>query len=469
MPFSFFRKNKNPRLLVIGLDCAAPQLVFEQLNAELPTLRSLMQNSTWGILNSSVPCITVPAWASMTTSRDPGVLGVYGFRNRRSYDYDSLVTVDNGAIQQPRVWDVLGEAGYESLVMNVPQTYPVRPLKGHLISGLLTPDTSSSFAYPAIFKQEILKKFPDYAFDVRNFRNMERSTLLQQLFDLSDVQYRAFDYALEQKSWDFAMHVNIGVDRLHHAFWRYHDPQHRLYEANNPFQNALRDYYVMVDSWIKRLLEKYDDAKVLIVSDHGAKRMDGAICINQWLLDNGWLVLKQSPLKGQITPFSADLVDWKKTRAWSIGGYYGRIFLNVGGREPQGIIPADEYEAVRNELSAQLSAIPAPDGTSLATSCYKPQNIYQQVNSIPPDLLVYFGDLHWRTVGGLGYPDIYTFENDTGPDDANHAVEGMFIFYNPHKAGKGHIHNRQLMDIAPTILQNMGVAVPSSMQGQFID
>jgi len=468
MQFPFFRKSKKTRLLVIGLDCAAPKLVFDQFNAELPTFRTLMQQGTWGILNSSIPCITVPAWASMTTSRDPGVLGVYGFRNRSSYDYDSLVTVDNAAITQPRVWDILGDAGYESLIMNVPQTYPIRRINGHLISGLLTPNTDSQFAYPAIFKQEILKHFPDYAFDVRDFRKMDRVALLQQLVDLSEIQYRALDYALKQKSWDFAMHVNIGVDRLHHAFWRYYDPQHRLYEANNRFQHAIRDYYIMVDHWLKHLLEKYDDATVLIVSDHGAKRMEGAICINQWLLNNGWLVLKQPIPDGEITPFSADLVDWGKTRAWSIGGYYGRIFLNVVGREPQGMIPADHYELVRDELVAELASIPASDGMLFKTTCYKPQEIYHQVNGIPPDLLVYFGDLHWRTVGGLGYDSIYTFENDTGPDDANHAVEGLFILYDPKRRGVGHIADQQLMDIAPTILSQMKVDIPASMQGSVI-
>jgi predicted AlkP superfamily phosphohydrolase/phosphomutase len=70
------------RVLVIGLDCAAPELVFTQWRDELPTLRRLMERGMWGRLKSCTPPITVPAWMSMMTSKDPGTLGIYGFRNR---------------------------------------------------------------------------------------------------------------------------------------------------------------------------------------------------------------------------------------------------------------------------------------------------------------------------------------------------------------------------------------------------
>ena len=115
-----------------------------------------MRNGTWGILNSSIPCITVPAWSSMTSSRDPGVLGIYGFRNRATNDYESLYVADGRAVKEKRIWDYVGDAGKQSLVMNVPQTYPVKPINGNLVSGFLTPNANAQFAFPAIFKNEIL-------------------------------------------------------------------------------------------------------------------------------------------------------------------------------------------------------------------------------------------------------------------------------------------------------------------------
>jgi predicted AlkP superfamily phosphohydrolase/phosphomutase len=463
----FQRRKPTQKVLVLGLDCASPHLVFEQFKDDLPTLSALMDNGTWGILRSSIPCITVPAWASMTSSRDPGVLGIYGFRNRSDYSYDGLQVADGRAVQEKRIWDYVGKAGKQSLVMNVPQTYPVKPIHGHLVSGFLTPDTNTQFAYPAIFKAEVLKQIPDYGFDVRNFRNIARDKLLQAIIDLTNLQYRLFEQSLKNKNWDFAMQVNIGVDRIHHAFWRYHDPEHRLHEPDSPFRNAIQDYYKLVDEWLGKIIQAAGDGvAVMVASDHGAKRMDGAIAINEWLWEKGWLSLKREP-QG-IEAFSHDMVDWSQTRAWSTGGYYGRIFLNVQGREPQGIIPKEAYEKVRDELASAICAIPDDRGHSLQTKVFKPEAIYQAVNKIAPDLMVYFGDLHWRCVGSIGYGQPYTFENDTGPDDANHAEEGLFILHQPQKSGKGRVENYQLMDIAPTVLSLMNLDIPEIMQGRII-
>ena len=465
----FRRKPKRRRLLVLGLDCADPHLVFERFKDRLPAINSLIRQGTYGRLESSIPCITVPAWSSMLSGRDPGVLGIYGFRNRQDYSYSQITTADSRAVKVRRVWDYCTEAGLESVLIGVPQTYPVKPLNGHLVSCFLTPGVESAFAYPAIFKQEVLNITPQYQFDVKNFRTEEKSRLLQQIIDLTEVQFKLVKHSLKSKPWDFLMHVNMGVDRIHHGFWRYHDTQHRLYTPGNPFESAIADYYAMVDGMIGQLLELIDDnTTVLIVSDHGIKRMDGGICVNEWLWRNGWLALKTPPQPGVIQPFDEALVDWSKTRAWSSGGYYGRIFLNVEGREPQGIIPAAHYAQVRAELAEALAGIPGADGEALQTTVYTPQAIYNTVNGIAPDLLVYFGDLHWRAVGSFGHGQHYTFENDTGPDEANHAQHGLFVLYEPHQCGRGMVSGHQLMDIAPTLLNRLGLAVPAEMQGRTI-
>lgn len=435
----------------------------------MPVLSRLMSQGTWGQLESSIPCITVPAWASMLSSRDPGVLGVYGFRNRADHSYSQMTVANGTSIRVKRIWDYVGEAGRNSVVIGVPQTYPVRPINGHMVSCFLTPGKESAFAYPAIFKQEVLKIAPDYAFDVKDFRTMDKARLLRQIIDMTEVQHKLLRHCITEKPWDFFMHVNMGVDRIHHGFWRYHDPNHRFYERGNPFKSAIRDYYRMVDEMAGQLIEAAgDDVTVLVVSDHGVTRMDGGICINEWLWRNGWLTLKTAPPEGEITSFENLDVDWSRTKAWASGGYYGRIFFNVVGREPQGTIPASQYRQTCDELAHALSAIPGADGESLNTVVFKPEDIYEQVRGVAPDLLVYFGDLHWRAVGSLGHGRHYTLENDTGPDDANHAPYGMFVLHEPGRQGAGHVTGHQLMDIAPTLLDRMGLAIPADMQGHTI-
>ena len=88
------------RVMVIGLDCAAPQFVFDRWLPELPTIRSLTERGSFGVLRSCDPPITVPAWSVMTSSRSPGSLGFYGFRNRKDHSYDQLVFADSRAVQR---------------------------------------------------------------------------------------------------------------------------------------------------------------------------------------------------------------------------------------------------------------------------------------------------------------------------------------------------------------------------------
>lgn len=469
---SLFRRSrqaKSPRFLVLGLDCADPQLIFEQFNNELPNISALMRRGTWGELESTTPCITIPAWASMLTGRDPGVLGFYGFRNRVDYSYAKMTVVNGESIKPPRIWDYLGQSGKKSIVMGVPQTYPPKPINGHLISGFLTPNTESAFTYPAIFKHEILKHTPNYLFDVKNFRTDNKADLLQRLIDFSEIQYKVVKQTLTSKPWDFFMHVNMATDRLHHGFWRFHDPKHRLYEAANPFENTIRDYYKMIDYQLGEIISLLDDdVTVLIVSDHGVKRMDGGICINEWLWRNGWLQFKTPPANGVLTRFDDLEIDWSQTKAWGSGGYYGRIFLNVDGRELQGIIPQESYQSVRDDLAQQLRNIPSPTGEKLNTRIIQPEDVYSEVNNIAPDLIAYFGDLHWRSVGSVGHGSTWTLENDTGPDDANHDTHGIFILSEPHHAGAGYVRGHQLRDITSTILDRMNVAIPSDLQGRVI-
>ena len=141
--------------------------------------------------------------------------------------------------------------------------------------------------------------------------------------------------------------VEMGSDRIHHGFWQFMDPSHHRYETGNPFESAILDYYQHADRLLGELIELLDLSKtaVWVVSDHGAKCMVGGLCFNDWLIRQGYLVLKE-PAR-DVTQFSYDLVDWSKTRAWGEGGYYGRCFINVRGREPKGIVPPTEYESFR--------------------------------------------------------------------------------------------------------------------------
>ncbi len=452
-------------MVVLGLDCAAPQLIFDQFQDELEHLPKLMEQGVWGELQSVVPAITVPAWACAMTSRDPGELGIYGFRNRKDYSYDGLRIADSTAIETEAVWDIIGRAGQEVILVAVPPGYPPRRVNGVSVGCFLTPSTKSEYTHPAELRDEIRRVVGNYAVDVENFRSDESARILKEVHAMTERRFALFRHLLKTRPWQFAMMVEIGVDRMHHGFWRFFDERHHRFEPDNPYRNAMLDYYRLVDQEVGAVLRELDDdTAVLVCSDHGAKLMEGGICVNEWLIQEDYLTLKATPT--ELTPLKPSDVDWSRTKVWGEGGYYGRIFFNVQGREPEGIVPAGEFASLRNELAAKLAAIPDEHGNALNTRVFKPEEIYREQRNVPPDLLAYFDDLRWRSVGSVGSGKIHTHENDTGPDDANHAEEGMFILRAPGLQGNRKLDGARLIDAAPTILDLLGYDIPSAMQGR---
>jgi predicted AlkP superfamily phosphohydrolase/phosphomutase len=453
------------RVAVIGLDCADPRLVFDRWLDELPNLRRLVGAGTWGPLRSVDPPITVPAWSCMLTSRDPGELGIYGFRNRSDHGYRSLAVADSRAVQVDRVWDHLGRAGRHVVVVGVPQTSPPVAVNGELVSCFLTSDTRRDpFTYPAELRTEIEALVGPYQVDVRNFRSDDRDRILAEVYAMTEQRFAVCRHLLDTRPWDFFMMVEIGVDRMHHAFWRFLDPTHPRHEPGHRYGDVIRSYYAYLDDEIGELLDRFDDdTAVLVVSDHGARPMEGAICVNEWLVREGYLVLREPP--DGPTRFADAAVDWSRTRAWGEGGYYCRLCLNVRGREPQGIVDPGDYEQLRDELVQRLERLPGPDGQSIGTRVLRPADLWRERRGIPPDLIVYFGDLGWRSNGSLGHGRHWTFDNDTGPDDANHDRDGICIVTGLEVPAERR-EDLVIYDIAPTILALAGLRPIEGMRGR---
>jgi len=457
------------KVAVIGLDCAAPRLVFERFRDHLPNLKALMEDGCHGPLLSTHPPITVPAWACMMRSRDPGQLGIYGFRNRKDHTYDGLSIANASALKNDALWDVLGRAGKKVIVLGVPPSYPPKELNGVQVGCFLTPSTDLAYTHPPEVKQEIRRIAPSYVVDVEGFRTDDKEALLERIHDKTRMHFAEAKHLVTTRPWDFFMMVEMGVDRIHHSFWKYMDPEHPKYERGNRFEHAIRDYYRFCDHEIGELLSLFPaDTAVLAVSDHGAKKLDGGICFNEWLIKKGYLTLKSYPHRA--LPIGKAEIDWSKTKAWGDGGYYGRLFMNVKGREPQGTINPDDYEKVRAQLVAEIEGIEDPSGHNIGTQAYRPEDLYREVRNVAPDLTCYFGNLDWRSIGSVGLRTIHTFENDTGPDDANHDWHGIFILCAPAgaKQPKGQRSGLRIYDVAPTVLRLFGMDPVDGMLGQSV-
>ena len=274
--------------MIVGLDCAEPSLLFERWHHDLPVLSGLMERGAYGRLTSVIPPITVPAWSCMMASRTPGDLGVYGFRNRADNSYDGLFIANSTAIKEQRLWDYATRGGKPSIVLGVPGTYPPRPLNGVMVSCFLTPGIESQYTFPPLLKREIEQTVGEYHFDVRDFRTEDKGYLLRQVYEMTDRRFQLAEHLLSTRPWELFAMVEMGVDRMYHGFWKLMDPEHRKHEAGNPYESAILDYHIHVDELMGGVLAHADDdTAILVVSDHGGKRMDGGIRVNEWLCREG--------------------------------------------------------------------------------------------------------------------------------------------------------------------------------------
>ncbi|MFX1279840.1 MAG: alkaline phosphatase family protein, partial [Promethearchaeota archaeon] len=408
-------KNKK-KLVVIGLDCATPKTLFEDFQDICPNIRKLMDTGVYGKLRTSDPPITIPAWMVMSTGKKAGTLGLYGFRHRKENSYDDFWIATSYNIKEQKVWDIIAKQGLKSCILGLPPTYPVQKINGNLVSGFITPDSRSEFTYPPELKKEIQENIGEYIFDV-NFRVEKKEDLLKQIYEMTEIHFKTVKYLIKNKEWNYFKFVIIGLDRIHHAFWKYYDKDHQKYVQGNQFEDVLENYYSYLDKEIGEILELLDENTIImIVSDHGAKAMKGLICVNMALEKLGFLKFKSTP-QPRTRIGEAD-IDWDNTYAWGWGGYYARIFMNVKGREPNGIIKKEEYEKYRDIVSNKLRSVKDMNGNPMDTKIFKPEELYDIIRGDAPDLMVYFDDLNWRSAGTVGYDTMYLTENDTGPDDA---------------------------------------------------
>jgi predicted AlkP superfamily phosphohydrolase/phosphomutase len=448
--------------MLIGLDCVPPALLFERYRAQLPCLSGLMERGAFARLRSTFPPITVPAWTAMVSGRDPGELGLYGFRKRHAGDY-GLSLVSSSDVHVERVWDVLARHGKHSSVLFVPPSYPPIAVRGELVSCFLTRDGAEDVTFPRPLKGELEARFGAYIPDVE-VRASAREGLCDALIRMTEQHFAMAEHVFRTREPDFLMLVEIGPDRLHHAFWADIDPAHPRHDPASPFADVGLRYYRALDAAVARLVSAADeDTAILIASDHGARPFELAFCINEWLMREGYLVLRELPRTS--CALRPEMVDWSRTRAWAEGGYYARVFFNVRGREAHGIVPASELAHECEQLARRLAGVTDREGRALSNRIERPELLYRQVNGQAPDLLAVFGDLSVRPISNVGTGSLYADDDGRGLDTCNHDWDGIFIMSGPGVSARGELELCAIHDVGKTALALCGVPAPSGWLG----
>jgi len=229
----------------------------------------------------------------------------------------------------------------------------------------------------------------------------------------------------------------------------------------------MKDYYKYLDNKLGEMLKLLDkDTSIIVLSDHGIKRMHSRVNLSDWLIKEGYLVLKE-PIK-EKTKLNMNMIDWEKTRVWAIGAFEGQIFINLKGREEKGIVEEKDYKSLIEELKEKLSKITGDKGEALDTFFFTKEKDFQgECEHCAPDLMIYFDNLQYGCNNSLiGNEILWSPQTAKGSDDAGHSPQGIFIMNNGEC--KGNLGEIDIIDVAPTILNELKIPIPKDMGGKII-
>ena len=395
------------KVLIIGLDGATPDLV-ERWVAEnkLPYLKQIMRNGVYGTLKSTYPPISPAAWTTFATGYNPGKHGTYDFRDYdpRRYSCYADTIVDSNAFAGKSIWDIVGAAGQKVGVITVPVTYPAWRVNGFMVSGYPTPDAAKSFAFPPELGQRIPPLTEDSAF----FKSASQSDVLKELIRITHLRTDVSIEELKKDEYGLFIMVIGATDRAHHDWWKFIDPDHPAYNADDAalYGDYILKVYQAADACIGKFLEVVDDdTTVIVMSDHGGMaHPKHYFNTNHWLRTLG--LLQPSPkadqssngLKGAFKQFyrtkirrspylekiyrslpqrlksmatnldsqtmmNLDAIDWKHTKAYRFPMYppVEGIMINVIDRQAEGCVRAgEEYEALRTRILEEIRTLREP-------------------------------------------------------------------------------------------------------------
>ena len=460
------------KIVILGLSGLNPELVRKWLK-DLPNMARMQQEGIWGEMQSTVPPTIPAAWTSALSGRNPGVFGFWDMKYRDTFSYGEPKSVDCRSKDQrvSSLYNTLSGLGQKVAIIGVPITWPPPRIPGgYSISCFLTPDLTQGFTWPKSLADEVRSLVGEYILDVQesgtDFLRMDKEKAFKKTYEMDAQRFTLLKHFMGKRQCDAVFTVMMGADRMAHLFWRYSDDKHKRYNPDPRYRTALHDYYVWIDQQIGEARQSLgEETVVFIVSDHGVQRLDGCINMNEWLIQEGYITLSEYP--PSPTPFQEVKVDWSKTKAWTAGSA-GQVYLNLKGREHDGIIAPEEYDRVLDELIAKIKRIPDEKGGSLENRLFKRREIYSgPFAEYAPDLFVSFDDGRWKTDERVGFGSgrIHSVDEASSQDDGADGSEGYFCLAGSHIPATGEHLGASLLDVAPTVLDVMDLEIPAEMEG----
>jgi predicted AlkP superfamily phosphohydrolase/phosphomutase len=495
---------KEKKIIIIGLDGGTWTILNPLMEqGKAPFFSHLCKNGIHGILRSTTPPVTAPAWTSFLTGQNPGRHGLYDFQWIDFTTNNRNLTVSTDC-KSANIIDYLNDEGKRSLFINVPLTFPPYPINGILVAGFPVPP-ESDFVYPPEMLQQIKKL--NYITDwMEIYRNNKSQSKVSMIKMADKSQINVFASMLKQYDWEVAMIVISGTDHIAHLEWQ---------KGN---VNAVKNYYSYIDGILYKLHHKglFADATIVVVSDHGFGGASYSFFMNTWLSKEGYLRFKsekddtydvflrefRNTVYGKrngilsrmlktinltrenliylgkktgliklerylphsiisVFPSHEFSIDWSNTKAYIFSNASKGININLQDREKTGIVTRNEYDGLRKEIVEKLRRLKSVDGSPIFQIADLKENIYSGPY-VPnaPDIVT------WP------FPN-YKIRIGTNQKnflrkviESQHTLEGIYIFSGDDFLSKKWGREISIMDIAPTIMHIMGLQVPEDMDGK---
>jgi predicted AlkP superfamily phosphohydrolase/phosphomutase len=491
------------RVLVLGLDGATFDILEPLVKmGRLPNIGKFMNEGVWGYLDTTLPPVTIPAWPSMMTGKNPGKLGLFDLLKRKDYGVEP-----NGYCyaEHTPLWQILNRYGIKTGIMNLPGTYPPEEVDGFMVSGMLTPSKESTFCYPSKLQTELVTLGIDYEIDVPQWQYFDEGIFIKDVYDVTEQRGKVAEYLMQHVSCDFYLIVFTCADRI----------QHRLWDK----RRVLESYWETLDLTLSRLLKKVnDDTTIFIVSDHGFGPLERTFFVNEWLNKMGFLkvktklnnrtLVKLSNVIEQIYRFLGERallkpigkflnkflglenilkltysylsnarfegrVIWKKTQAFSCvhTPHFGQIYLNMRGKMEKGCVKEEERDDILKTLIEELSHIEDTNTKRmLNVEIHCAKDIYKgPYIENAPELVFLLDNGRCEIDAKVGEGKIFVEGAPLTGWKGTHTKDGVFIAHGPNIKRGYRIEKASVLDFAPTLLYLFGIPLPDDMDGRVLE
>lgn len=441
--------------------------------------------------------------------KNAGKLGVFGFQTIRHNSY-KIENVNSSFFEGYEIWDLIGQKGLKSIVLFDPISYPPRKINGYMVSGALTPSIHHHFTYPEELRNEILSlcEYKIRPNPLITHRHVDE--YMDEQINLLRIHMRVVKYMIGSKEWHFLFLVLRETDDIQHYYWKYIDKNHPAYVSKNArkCRDKIEAYWTEIDVGLDEILDTLNnDAVVMLISDHGFGRLKKRFCTNDFLIRRDFLRIKKKrrlslflsqlgldedtlsgcvrrlklervleralsfekmasvrkivpPAKG-LTDMENVEVDWRNTAGFSIGKINtGMIFINDKER-PHGIIePRDRIRArITEELRKTAKRL------NMRIDVHTPEQLfYGEKLKDAPDILFVLNEFEVGMDPHIGHDSLLVSDESFS---GIHRMNGIFIASGPEIKENEKIE-AEIVDIAPTILHIMGVAIPDDMDGKVL-